>query len=219
MDPSAVDNFKEHVVVVSMMVMEELDGLKRRSSTEYEARQAINRILYLTTRHRPGEPIRLRSGGTFILDAAELGSSDIRGYDLTLDKPDNRLLALAMRFKKDPAYPDRVVIVTNDAAVRIKAHSLGLASEEYEAVNYRSRLDELYRDPTTFELSDEEAMRWHGGKPVLVRVNGGHVHTGYFRNGAVHQYGSLAGTLVQPLNHQQELALQVLYDQQVSLSS
>ena len=53
-----------------------------------------------------------------------------------------------MRFKKDPAYPDRVVIVTNDAAVRIKAHSLGLASEEYEAVNYRSRLDELYRDPT-----------------------------------------------------------------------
>ena len=232
-DPSAVDNFKEHVVVVSMMVMEELDGLKRRSSTEYEARQAINRILYLTTRHRPGEPIRLRSGGTFILDAAELGGSDIRGYDLTLDKPDNRLLALAMRFKKDPAYPDRVVIVTNDAAVRIKAHSLGLASEEYEAVNYRSRLDELYRDPTTFELSDEEAMRWHGGKhvtvsgehanghdePVLVRVNGGHVHTGYFRNGAVHQYGSLAGTLVQPLNHQQELALQVLYDQQVRVAA
>ncbi len=224
-DPAAVDNFEEHVVVVSMTVMEELDGLKRRSSTEYEARQAITRILDLATRHRPGEPAQLRAGGTFILDAHEVARSDARGFDLTLDKPDNRLLALAMHYKKDPAYPDRVVIVSNDAAVRIKAHALGIASEEYEAVNYRSRLDELYREPTLVDLPPEQWEAWNAGKevelpangwidePALVRLDGSDTHPGYIRGGTIHPYGGLTDTLVRPLNQQQELALQVLNDQ------
>lgn len=226
-DPAAIDNFEEHVVVVSMTVMEELDGLKRRSSTEYEARQAINRILGLTTRHRPGEPVKLRAGGTFILDANEVSRGESRGYDLSLEKPDNRLLALAMRYKKDPDYPDRVVIVTNDAAVRIKAHALGIASEEYEAVNYRSQLDELYREPTLVDLPESDWEGWNSGnpvklpgngwldEPVLVRLGDGDLRTGFNRGGSVMPYGGLTDTLVRPLNHQQELALQILHDYEI----
>ncbi len=232
-DPAAIDNFEEHVVVVSMTVMEELDGLKRRSSTEYEARQTINRILDLTTRHRPGEPISLRSGGTFILDATVIGRRDIDNYDLTLDKPDNRLLALALHYKEDENYPDRVVIVTNDAAVRIKAHSLGIASEEYEAVNYRSRLDELYREPTMVELIGDDAAEWNSGQsvalkaassgyidePVLVRSDDGAIRSGYTQDGILHPYGGLASDLIAPLNEQQELALQVLQDQRIRVAA
>lgn len=232
-DPAAIDNFEEHVVVVSMTVMEELDGLKRRSSTEFEARQTINRILDLTTRHRPGEPISLRGGGTFILDATVIGRSETGRYDLTLEKPDNRLLALALRFKQDENYPDRVVIVSNDAAVRIKAHSLGIASEEYEAVNYRSRLDELYREPTMLDLPQEAALRWNKGQPValggtaggsidepvLVRTGDGAVRSGYVLGGELHPYGGLTAELVKPLNEQQELALQVLHDQRIRVAA
>lgn len=47
-DPSVIDSFDDDFVVVSLTVMEELDALKTRSNTEYEARRAINAIVELT---------------------------------------------------------------------------------------------------------------------------------------------------------------------------
>lgn len=221
-DPDAIDNFEDNIVVISMTVLEELDGLKKRSSTEYEARLAIQTILGLTTRHKPGEPISLKSGGMFVLDASELKSQSVKGFDLTLDKPDNRLLALAIKYKLDPDLPNRVVIVTNDAAVRTKAHALGLASEEYEAVNFRTQVDDLYREPTVLDLDSEQVNRWIRGKsvpyqhyhnePVIVRIEQGEPMTGYYHDGEIHPYGALVSNIIEPMNSQQELALQVLYD-------
>jgi len=222
-DPDAIDNFEDNIVVISMTVLEELDGLKKRSSTEYEARLAIHRILGLTTRHKPGEPVSLKSGGLFILDASELQNRNVKGFDLTLDKPDNRLLALAIKYKHAPDLPSRVVIVTNDAAVRMKAHALGLASEEYEAVNFRTQVDELYREPTVVELETNQVNKWIQGKPitfqhdhnepVIVRIEQGEPMMGYYSDGELRPYGALISTIIEPLNTQQELALQILYDQ------
>lgn len=221
-DPDAIDNFEDNIVVISMTVLEELDGLKKRSSTEYEARTAINTILGLTTRHKPGEPVSLKSGGMFVLDSDELKNSNVKGFDLTLEKPDNRLLALAIKYKHDPDLPNRVVIVTNDAAVRMKAHALGLASEEYEAVNFRTQVDDLYRAPTVIDLDSTQVNKWIQGKaipfqldrsePVIVRIEQGEPMSGYFRDGNIHPYGALVSTIIEPVNAQQELALQVLYD-------
>ncbi|MGI9318341.1 MAG: PIN domain-containing protein, partial [bacterium] len=220
-DPDAIDNFEDNIVVISMTVLEELDGLKKRSSTEYEARLAIHAILGLTTRHKPGEPVSLKSGGMFVLDASELKSRNVEGFDLTLDKPDNRLLALAIKYKHDPDLPNRVVIVTNDAAVRMKAHALGLASEEYEAVNFRTQVDDLYREPTVIDLDSEQVNKWIQGKsvpyqqdqsePVIVRIEQGEPMTGFYRDGEIHPYGALVSNIIEPMNTQQELALQVLY--------
>ena len=223
-DPSAIDNFENNLVVLSMTVLEELDGLKRRTTTQYEARSAINSILELTTRHKPGESIELKSGGKFILDATEIKTKDAKGFDLVLDKADNRLLALAMKYKQDRQFPDRVVIVTNDAAVRMKAHALGIASEEYEAVNYHNRVEDLYVEPRVVELDHDGIQLWSSGnavkisnngvcEPALVSYGSDHLDTGYVEEGKVKAYGALTCSIISPLNKQQELALQILFDQ------
>jgi len=222
-DPNAIDNFDDNIVVLSMTVLEELDGLKKRGSTSYEARLAIQKILELTTSHKAGEPISLKSSGSFILDATELRPSSVQGFDLILDKPDNRLLALAIKLKNDPDFPSRAVVVTNDAAVRLKAHALGLASEEYEAVNFRNQVDDLYSPPAILELDQDRINRWISGKevdyefprdePVLVRISGQKMMPGYIKQQKLYHYGGLISNLIEPLNSQQELALQILYDQ------
>ena len=221
-DPSAIDSFDDNFVVVSMTVMEELDGLKKRSNTEYEARQAINAIVELTKHKKPGGQIQLRNNGIFILDSREASSSEIRDFQLNLEKPDNRIIATALRYRRDPAYPDRVVIVTNDSAVRIKAHSVGIASEEFQAVNYSNGVDELYQKPSEIRLTEKQINQWAKGKPfkvehknnepVLVQLAENQWTTGQVRRGRLHPFGGFVSELVKPLNLQQELALQVAYE-------
>ena len=220
-DPGAIDNFEDNIVVLSMTVLEELDGLKKRSSTELEARHALQNVFKITQKNLPGEPIQLRNNGTFILHAGKSCANSVNGFDLTLEKPDNRLLATALEYKSNPAFPDRVVVVTNDAAVRVKAHAMGLASEEYEAVNFKNHVDELYTAPHVVTLSEEDCGTWLSGKPcpcepqlempVLVQVNEKCYQPGNAQGGRVSPFGGLVSTLIQPLNHEQELALQTLF--------
>ena len=222
-DPNAIDNFEDNVVVVSMTVMEELDGLKKRSNTEYEARTAINAILALTTHKKPGRQIQLRNGGCFILDSAETSSTVIKDYQLNLEKPDNRIIAAAIRYRQDKNYPDRVVIVTNDSAVRIKAHAIGIASEEYTAANYSNGVNELYQAPVELGLTDSQINDWVKGKsikseqlsdqPILVQLGKNQWSTGFVKKSILKPYGALISNLIQPLNPQQELALQVAFDE------
>jgi PhoH-like ATPase len=222
-DPNAIDKFEDNVVVVSMTVMEELDGLKKRSNTEYEARQAINAIVALTTHKKPGGSIDLRNGGAFILDSSDARPASMDSLQLNLEKPDNRIIATAIRYRENDDYPDRVVIVTNDSAVRIKAHAVGIASEEYTAVNYNNGVDDLYQPPPELALDDDQVNRWvkgeavevdHGrDEPVLVRCAGARPTAAYLKDGKVFPYGALFSELVTPLNSQQELALQVALDE------
>ena len=221
-DPGAIDSFDDNFVVISMTVMEELDGLKKRSNTEYEARQAINAIVELTKHKKPGGQIQLRNNGIFILDSREANISEIQDFQLNLDKPDNQIIATALRYRQDVSYPDRVVIVTNDSAVRIKAHSVGIASEEYQAVNYNNGVDELYQKPSEINLTEEQVNQWVKGKPftidhqrnepVLVQLSQDQWATGQVKRNKLHPFGGFTSELVKPLNLQQELALQVAFD-------
>lgn len=221
-DPNAIDRFEDNVVVVSMTVLEELDGLKKRSSTEYEARQAIQSIVHLTRRNPPDEPVKLKDGGAFILDARELCSKGAKKFDLNLDKPDNRLLALAIEYREDSNYPDRVVIVTNDAVVRVKAHAIGVASEEYEAANFQTGLDDLYHEPSYVSLNDSEVNLWVKGspvelshdeeEPVLVRHKSTDLAPGFYEGGWLRQFGAPVNSIIEPLNVQQTLAQCLLND-------
>ncbi len=221
-DPYAIDTFEDNIVVVSMTVMEELDGLKKRSNTEYEARQAINAIMELTTSKKPGRQIQLRNGGCFILESMEFRSADLKDFQLNLEKPDNRIIATAIKYRQDKDYPDRVVIVSNDSAVRIKAHAIGIASEEYAAANYSNGVDHLYQAPTEIGLTEQQINDWVKGKtvsyeqisdqPVLVSLGKNQWSSGYVKKGELKPYGALISELVQPLNAQQELALQVTFD-------
>lgn len=221
-DPFAIDKFEDNIVVVSMTVLEELDGLKKRTNTEYEARQAVNAILALTTHKKPGAAITLRNGGTFILDHGDANTSQLEQYELSPDKADNRILATAIRYRSDDSLPNRVVIVSNDTTVRVKAHAIGIASEEYSAINYKDELDELYKPPTSLTLDDEQVNEWVQGheqampnlrnQPVIVKLDGDNEACGFIYEHALYPYGANVCDVIHPLNIEQELALQTAFN-------
>lgn len=131
-DHSAVQNFQEHDVAIPITVLEELDNFKKGNDIKnFEAREFIRFIDKLSAEHKLQEwlPLNGKNKGSFKVlmgDTADLDAVRIFG-----DKNDHRILNAALQLQKD--FPEnKVVLVTKDINLRLKARSLNLISEDYE---------------------------------------------------------------------------------------
>ncbi len=138
-DPNALLNFDEHQVVIPMTVLEELDGLKNgRQTIAADCRQVIRQIDALLGNAKPDEvergvPIqrshRERLGWISILSAA---NNDSQPVALHSRNNDNRILSAIYQLQQ--RHPnDRVVLVTKDINMRLKARGCGIESEDYQS--------------------------------------------------------------------------------------
>jgi PhoH-like ATPase len=131
-DPAAPLRFDEHCVVVPLVVVEELDRQKSRSDeVGANARRAI-RLLEECGASRPGGlrcAIDLPSGGTLRIEPNGVSSERLpEVFDPRT--PDHRLLSVCLNLSEG-ATP--TVLVTRDAALRIKAAQLGVTVQDYRA--------------------------------------------------------------------------------------
>lgn len=135
-DPNAVLNFQEHRVAIPMTVLEELDHLKRgKHSVAAECRQAIRMIDQLLGDATPeqveqGVPIaRGKSeprGSLSIL----MSRVDVVSGSLPENANDNRIINQLVELqRRHPAV--RVVLVSKDINMRLKARACGVAAEDY----------------------------------------------------------------------------------------
>src|SRR6185312_315902 len=149
-DHNAFENFQEHDVAIPIQVLEELDNMKSGNDTRnFEARSFIRLIddishNQLVNRWRP---LNGKSKGNFkvILDTKPIATDaeDVFGSD----KVDNRILNAALNLQEEN--PDKkVILVSKDICLRLKAKSLSLHSEDYETGKIKN-LDELYTGETT----------------------------------------------------------------------
>ena len=146
-EPFAFLSFKEHDVVVPMTVLEELDSIKdRRKDVSRDARIAI-RALEDTLRDANPEQIlagvklpqndeQHPSGCLAIINDYALETT---ANSLSFNENDNRIINAALYIQKKT--PDKkVVLVTKDINMRLKAKGAGLAHVE----DYRT--DQLIDD-------------------------------------------------------------------------
>ncbi len=150
-DPNCLTAYPNCDIVIPLTVIEELDGLKTRPDDVGRAARAALRSL---------EEIRIRSGGSLaqpvlIAPLALNGQRDATSRDSTnqdlrdratvhieingiqrhllhehgldVDKPDNRIIGAAL----GQANHGPTTVVSNDAALRLKAAHLGLAAHEH----------------------------------------------------------------------------------------
>jgi PhoH-like ATPase len=133
-DPTCVHHLGDVDVVIPLTVIEELDGLKSRPDDVGRAARAALRGI---------EDLRVRAGGSLatpvpLTDRADGGTLQIEingvqhhlliehGLDPKL--PDNRIIGAAL----GQARYASTVMVSNDAALRIKAAHLGVAAAEHQ---------------------------------------------------------------------------------------
>ncbi|MDP3972109.1 MAG: PhoH family protein [Candidatus Nanopelagicales bacterium] len=129
-DPRAILRFDEHEVVLPLVVIAELEEKRTHPELGYFARQALRLLDELRIAHgRLDTPIRLPRGGMLrvVLDEASTAvlPSGFRGHG-----DDGRILALARGLE---SAGNRVVLVSKDLPLRVKAAALGLVAEEYRA--------------------------------------------------------------------------------------
>lgn len=131
-DHNAIKCFQEHDVVIPITVLEELDNFKKGNDMiNYEAREFIRILDSLSGDDLMNKwtPINGKSQGSFMVS---MGGEGIFDADEVFGehKADHRILNTALAVQK--TYPNRkVIMVTKDINLRLKAKSVDLHAEDY----------------------------------------------------------------------------------------
>ncbi|MFH1331191.1 MAG: PhoH family protein, partial [Actinomycetota bacterium] len=164
-DPVAPLRFEEHGVVLPLVVVEELDRQKARmDEVGANARRAI-RFLEELGASRPGglrEPITLPSGGTLRIEPNGVASDRLPEI-FDPRTPDHRLLTTCLSLAD---HGTATVLVTKDAALRIKGAQLGVTVQDYRADTVA--VDESYCGVAEVSVGPEVVDRMYAdGKAAL----------------------------------------------------
>ena len=130
-DPHALLRFDEHEVVVPLVVVGELESKRDHPELGYFARQALRLLDDLRARHgRLDVPIPVGDAGGSA--RVELNHSDpsVLPSGFRIEDNDSRILVVARNLEREGK---RVVLISKDLPLRVKAASLGLAADEYRA--------------------------------------------------------------------------------------
>ncbi len=132
-DPWALNRFDEHEVVLPLVVIGELEAKRHHPELGYFARQALRLLDNLRIEHgRLDAPLPVgKPGGTLHV---ELNHTDatVLPAGFRNDSNDSRILACALNLRKDRP-GGRVILVSKDMPLRVKASAVGLAADEYRA--------------------------------------------------------------------------------------
>ncbi len=132
-DHSAVTNFQEHDVAIPITVLEELDNFKKGNDIKnFEAREFIRFIDKLSAEHKLQDwlPLNGKNKGNFkVLMKEEAGL--FNATQIFGDKNDHRILNAALHLQLEKPH-NKVVLVTKDINLRLKARALNVTSEDYE---------------------------------------------------------------------------------------
>ena len=131
-DPSALSRFAEHEVIIPITVIGELETKRDHPDLGYFARAALRALDELRIKSgRLDQPISINDEGGSL--SVELNHSDLSklpsGF-LRDGSNDSRILAIAKNLMADGR---KVVLVTKDLPLRVKAASVGVEAQEYRA--------------------------------------------------------------------------------------
>jgi PhoH-like ATPase len=157
-DHTAIKNFQEHDVVIPITVLEELDNFKKGNDTKNFAAREFSRYLdKLSGKNSLQEwtSINGKNHGVFKIEMnynSKVDSEKVFGEK----KADHKILNCALYVAEQ--YPERkVVLVTKDINLRLKAKSLNLNAEDYETGKIK-HVDELYTGRTIIDKVSVDAI-------------------------------------------------------------
>lgn len=159
-DHNAFKNFQEHDVAIPIQVLEELDNMKNGNETRNAEARSFIRLMDNTSGDRiinEWIPFNGSKNGRFkvVMDInpGKLDAEAIFGKG----KFDHRILNAALGLKQE--FPEkRVVLVSKDICLRLKAKSLDLHAEDYETGKIKN-VDALYTGKALLTNVDDEIFK------------------------------------------------------------
>lgn len=126
--PHAVECFEDNQVILPMVVLEELDRLKKAEGDRgSNARQAVRILEQFRQKGNLLSGVEMEGGGTLRVEKNFVDVS--LPEDLAAEVPDNRILKVCLGLSRDRS--EQVILVTKDILLRIKAQILGICAEDF----------------------------------------------------------------------------------------
>lgn len=155
---NSILNFDEHDVGIPITVLEELDNFKKGNDTKnFEAREFIRLIDKLAKGQmlHQWNPMNGKTKGKF---KVLMGTNSVVDANKIFneEKPDHRILNSALQLQKDQK-DHRVILVSKDVNLRLKAKALGLQSEDYTTGKVQN-ISSLYTGKTIVEDADPDTI-------------------------------------------------------------
>jgi PhoH-like ATPase len=157
---NSINSFEDNDIAIPITVLEELDQFKKGNDTiNFEAREFIRMMDRLSDNTSLSNWIPLDNGnkGSFKVVMNEMGSTTLDAEKVFGErKGDHRILNAALQLRQQ--YPDRkVVMVTKDVNLRIKAKALNLPAEDFMTGKIEN-LDSLYSGISRYENVDPRGI-------------------------------------------------------------
>jgi PhoH-like ATPase len=157
---NALNSFDDNDVVIPITVLEELDNFKKGNEIKnFEAREFIRIMDRLSTKGTLQDWIELDfpKAGMFRVQMDEVPEKGMDAIKLFGDdKPDHRILNAAIRLSEEKA-GYKVILVTKDINLRIKAKALDIPSEDFKTGKIKD-VDSLYSGKTLLENVNPEVI-------------------------------------------------------------
>lgn len=232
---NSIYSFQDNDVAIPITVLEELDNFKKGNDTKnFEAREFIRKMDQLSGNFVLTEWIRLGNKlGRFKVLMNGKGKLDAVRI-LGEDKPDHRIINSALALADET--PDhKVVLVTKDINLRLKAKSLNLNSEDFETGKIKD-VESLYTGKSVLsnvDVSVIDRLYTEGfckpedflknKKPIFnhyyILKNGKHSVLGYYNpvSGVVDRVEKTSAYGIRPRNAEQIFALHALMNPEIKL--
>ena len=149
-DHNSINNFDEHDIGIPITVLEELDNFKKGNDTKnFEAREFIRFVDKISGEHKLQDWVQLegKNKGRFkvLMNTRGNGVDAEKIFDER--KADHKILNAALSLQSEAA-DQKVILVTKDINLRLKAKALNLNAEDYETGKIKD-VDTLHTGKTT----------------------------------------------------------------------
>ncbi|WP_316788992.1 PhoH family protein [Pedobacter frigoris] len=235
-DHNAFHSFQEHDVAIPIQVLEELDNMKSGNETRNAEARSFIRLMDKASGEKIMNkwiPLNGSKSGRFkvVMDSKpdHLDAEAIFGAG----KMDHRILNAALSLKQE--FPQKkVVLVSKDICLRLKAKSLDLNAEDYETGKVKN-LDELYTGKTILNKVPEDlflALKTEGsisatdlnlsnksGNHFCILKNNRKTTTGWYDFQSERVFSVKPKNIfgISPRNHEQSFAIHALLNPDVKL--
>ncbi|MGL5356348.1 MAG: PIN domain-containing protein, partial [Cetobacterium sp.] len=229
-DHRSIYSFEDNEVVIPIFVIEEIDKLKRNSTTAIQARLAARELDSIRKKGSISKGVQLEKGIFFKVEIEN--DLDLLPPALKRDSTDNMIISSALGIeKKNPEM--KVILITKDINMRIKADSLGLEVQDYESD--RTEYTTLDDGFVEIEVSREVYLKfdkagkinvWELGKEyhftenMFVRFKSGEEKTsGRYIGGKIRRNleGQISAWGARARNDEQEYAMELLMDDTIKV--
>ena len=138
-DSSCLTQFKHHAIVIPICVLEELDHFKKGSqSLNHHARECLRSLDALSGDAIFDRGVSIGPARGMVRVQLEQGLHPDLERSFSRAKPDHLVLNCAYTLAKQEAQRSRVILVSKDVNLRLKAKAVGLLSEDIPPTTSRT---------------------------------------------------------------------------------